>query len=90
MYNVKENLNLASEMNNVYLIYDNLNLFKKINENIPLDKIFLNDKVISFDSLASKNDIIFNLNRLINEHYLYATFTELEIITIKQFINLIK
>ena len=63
MYNVKENLNLASEMNNVYLIYDNLNLFKKINENIPLDIIFLNDKVFRFDSLASKNDIIFNLNR---------------------------
>jgi len=77
-------------MNNVYLIYDNLNLFKKINENIPLHIIFLNDNVIAFEELTSKDDIIFNLKGLIDEHYLYATFTELEIITIKQFINLIK
>ena len=90
MYNVKENLNLASEMNNVYLIYDNLNLFKKINENIPLHIIFLNDNVIAFEELTSKNDIIFNLNQIININDLYGDFTESEIITIKQFINLIK
>tara|TARA_R100001594_G_scaffold37030_1_gene66935 strand:- start:2558 stop:2830 length:273 start_codon:yes stop_codon:yes gene_type:complete len=90
MYNVEENLNLASEMNNVYLIYDNLNLFKKIKDNIPLDIIFLNENVIQFESLASKNDIIFNLNQIININDLYGDFTESEIITIKQFINLIK
>ena len=90
MYNVEENLNLASEMNNVYLIYDNLNLFKKIKDNIPLDIIFLNENVIQFESLASKNDIIFNLNQIININDLYGDFTGSEIITIKQFINLIK